>query len=143
MNRSGSPTTFVTREVRISIRADADVVVARQTGRELALQAELGMTDAALVAAAISELARNLLVFAGRGEMVLALVDQDGRRGIVVTAFDEGPGIPDVAQALRDGYSTAGGLGLGLPGIKRVMDEFDITSHVGRGTTVTAKKWKR
>jgi serine/threonine-protein kinase RsbT len=109
----------------------------------LANEAELGMTDVALVAAAISELARNVLLFAGRGEIVLTLVDQDDRRGIVVTAIDEGPGIPDIARALQDGYSTSGGLGLGLPGVKRVVDEFDITSHVGRGTTVTAKKWKR
>jgi len=101
------------------------------------------MTDVALVAAAISELARNILQFAGRGEMVLTLVNQEGRRGIIISAIDEGPGIPDVAQAMQDGYSTCGGLGLGLPGVKRVMDEFDITSQVGHGTTVTAKKWKR
>lgn len=130
-------------EVRIPVSSDADIVVARQQGRDLAHQAELGMTDVALVAAAISELARNVLLFAARGEMVLTLVDQDGRRGIIVTATDEGPGIPDIDRALQDGYSTCGGLGLGLPGVRRVMDELDITSHVGRGTTVTAKKWKR
>jgi len=133
----------VTTEVRVPINSDSDVVVARQHGRDLADQAELGMTDAALVIAAISELARNILLFAERGEMILTLVDRGGRRGMVITAVDEGPGIPDIARAMQDGYSTSGGLGLGLPGVKRAMDQFDITSDVGHGTTVVAKKWKR
>jgi serine/threonine-protein kinase RsbT len=133
----------VTTEVRVRVVSDCDIVVARQKGRELATDAGFGMTDVALIATAISELARNVLLYAGQGDLVLTLAEQDGRLGIVLTATDDGPGIPDVAQAMQDGYSTSGGLGLGLPGVKRVVDEFDITSHVGRGTIVTAKKWKR
>lgn len=88
-------------------------------------------------------MARNILLYAERGEIVVTLVDQEGRRGIVIVAADEGPGIPDVVRALQDGYSTSGRLGLGLPGVKRVMDEFAIVSQVGGGTVVTAKKWKQ
>jgi serine/threonine-protein kinase RsbT len=130
------------REIRVRIASDSDVVVARQTGRELANHARFGLTDVALIATAISELARNILLYAERGEIVVTLVDQEGKRGIVIVAADDGPGIPDVAQAMQDGYSTTGRLGLGLPGVKRVMDEFAIVSQVGGGTVVTAKKWK-
>jgi len=131
------------QEIRVRIASDSDIVVARQKGRELANHARFGLTDAALIATAISELARNILLYAERGELVLTLVDQDGRQGIVIVAADEGPGIPDVAQAMQDGFSTSGRLGLGLPGVKRVVDEFDIVSRVGHGTVVTAAKWKR
>jgi serine/threonine-protein kinase RsbT len=131
------------QEIRVRIASDADVVVARQKGRELANHARFGLTDVALIATVISELARNILLYAERGETVLTLVDQGGTRGITIVATDEGPGIPDVARAMQDGYSTSGRLGLGLPGVKRVVDEFDIVSRVGHGTIVTAKKWKR
>jgi serine/threonine-protein kinase RsbT len=131
------------QDIRVRIASDSDIVVARQKGRELANHARFGLTDVALIATAISELARNILLYAQHGEIALALVNQSGKRGIVIVAADDGPGIPDVAQALRDGYSTSGRLGLGLPGVKRVMDEFDLVSRVGHGTIVTAKMWKR
>jgi serine/threonine-protein kinase RsbT len=138
-----SPRMYLTREVRVHIDGDAGVVVARQTARDLAKHAGFGFTDQVLIATAISELAHNVLLYAGHGEMTLNLTEQNGRVGIVMTAIDEGPGIPDVAQAMQHGYSTSGGLGLGLPGVQRLVDEFEIVSHVGRGTTVTAKKWTR
>jgi serine/threonine-protein kinase RsbT len=130
-------------EARVVIASDPDIVTARQRGRELATQLSLPSSDLTLVAAAISELARNILIYATQGEIRLGLVQERGRHGLVVVAHDEGPGIPDLAQAMQDGYSTGGGLGLGLPGAKRLMDEFEIISVVGKGTTVTMKKWKR
>jgi serine/threonine-protein kinase RsbT len=98
--------------------------------------------DTTLIATAISELGRNILSYAGQGEISISAVD-GGRCGILIIASDKGPGIPDVQQALRDGFSTSGGLGLGLPGVRRLMDEFEITSAPKRGTTVKAKKWKQ
>ena len=133
----------VTRETIIPIRSDADIVTARQTGRQFAGQLEFSFTDLTLIATAISELARNIVVYARQGEIRLAMVEAGEKRGIVVVAHDDGPGIPDIRRALQDGYSTSRSLGLGLPGAKRLMDEFDIQSEVGRGTTVTAKKWER
>jgi serine/threonine-protein kinase RsbT len=130
-------------EARVVIASDPDIVTARQRGRELATQLSLPSSDLTLVAAAISELARNILIYATQGEIRLGLVQERGRHGLVVVAHDEGPGIPDLAKAMQDGYSTGGGLGLGLPGAKRLMDEFEIISVVGKGTTVTMKKWKR
>jgi serine/threonine-protein kinase RsbT len=129
-------------EIHVRIDSDLDIVVARQKGRELGNGLGFGSTDLALIATAISELARNIVLYAQGGEIILKSEDSDPS-GILVTAFDEGPGIPDVGRALHDGYSTSGSLGLGLPGVRRLMDEFDIVSEVGRGTTVIAKKWKR
>ena len=125
------------------IESDADIVIARQKGR--AMGAELGFEagDLALIATAISELARNIVTYAKRGEMILAKISEGGRRGLLVVSRDRGPGISDLDQAMRDGFSTSGGLGLGLPGVRRLMDDFGIVSEPGRGTTVTAKKWKR
>jgi len=130
-------------DVQVRIASDSDVVVARQKGRELANQGGFGLTDVALIAAVISELARNILLYAGHGEIVLTLLDEGGKRGIRIVAADEGPGIADVDRAIQNGYSTSGGLGLGLPGVKRVVDEFDIVSRAGHGTIVTATKWTR
>ena len=96
-----------------------------------------------LVATCVSELARNIVEYAGSGEMAMGLADDKGRKGIVIIARDEGPGIPDIELAMKDGYSTSKGLGIGLPGCKRIMDEFAIVSRKGKGTTVTVKKWKR
>ena len=129
--------------MRVPIDCDSDVVAARQKGRELASQCGFPSTDMAVVATAISELARNIVRYAVRGEIILRLIDDNGRRGVEVVATDEGPGIPDVTLAMQDGYSTSGSLGLGLPGVRRLMDEFEITSDFGKGTTVTARKWKR
>lgn len=128
----------------IPIRSDVDIVTARQRGRELAAQLDFRSSDLTLLATAISELARNIVVYAnGRGEIEVDLIQDGTRRGVLVIARDEGPGIPDIARAMQDGYSTGKSLGLGLPGARRLMDEFEISSEVGRGTTVTMKKWKQ
>lgn len=130
-------------EVRVPIRSDADVVVARREGRSLATQAGFSGSTLALIATAISEIARNIVLYAGQGEVLLALIREDSREGIVVIARDNGPGIANIDLAMQDGYSTGKGLGLGLPGARRLMDDFDIVSAVGKGTTVTMRKWKR
>jgi serine/threonine-protein kinase RsbT len=132
-------------EARIPIATDLDVVTARQKGREMAAAGGFSTTDQTLIATAISEVARNIVNYAGAGEISLsAIVDADrGRRGLLVVARDAGPGIADTTLAMRDGYSTANSLGLGLPGAKRLMDEFELTSRPGAGTTVTMRKWTR
>ena len=127
-------------EVRIPISGDADIVAARQAARELAARLGFGRTELTLIATAVSEVTRNIVRFAGSGEVVVELIDRP-RRGVQVTARDTGPGIPDVEAALADGYSTYAGLGLGLPGARRLMDEFAVVSEIGRGTTVTMTKW--
>jgi serine/threonine-protein kinase RsbT len=134
---------IVADELRLTVAADVDVVQARQQGRELAASAGFSKGDQTVIAAAISEIARNIFNYAKRGEITVRLVSNGDRQAVVVVASDAGPGIADVARALQDGYSTSGGLGLGLPGAKRLMDEFEVTSAVGRGTTVTMKKWRR
>ena len=128
-------------EQRIVVRNDADIVSARQAGRQLATQLGFGESDAVLIATAISEIARNMVEYARGGEVVVERVRLNGRNGIAITARDEGPGIADVKMAMRDGYTTGGGLGLGLPGAKRIMDEFELESAVGKGTTVVMRKW--
>jgi RNA polymerase sigma factor (sigma-70 family) len=136
-------TAAVAGEIRIPIQADADVVTARKQGRELAEQAGFSATELTIIATAISEIARNIVMFAERGEVVVSLVGENSRQGVTVVARDSGPGIPDLERALQDGYSGYGGMGLGLPGSRRLMDEFEITSEVDRGTTVTMTKWRR
>jgi serine/threonine-protein kinase RsbT len=134
----------VEAESRIAIESDADVVTARQRARELAGELDLSPTDQTLLATAISEVARNITTYAQRGEVRLRIVrDGDGREGIEVVAADQGPGIPDLERALQDGYTTGGGLGLGLPGARRLVDDFDIQSAPSAGTTVTLVKWAR
>ncbi len=130
-------------EIRVSIGHDSDIVTARQKGREIAAQVGFKATDLTLIATAISEVARNILTYAKTGEIVLDAVAAGARRGILVVAADQGPGIPDIEQAMRDGFSTGKSLGLGLPGARRLMDDFKIESKVGEGTTVTMKKWVR
>ena len=132
----------VADEVRVPITADTDIVAARGAGRALATRLGFSRTDATLIATAISEIGRNILVHAGRGEVAIAETAGGELLGIEVVARDQGPGIPDVERALSEGYATANGLGLGLPGAKRLMDEFSIETHVGRGTTVTMRKWR-
>jgi serine/threonine-protein kinase RsbT len=132
----------VTDEIRVPIERDADIVSARQAGRELAVQAGFAGSDLTLIATAISEVARNIVIYAERGEIRLSLAQKQGARGVVVVAHDEGPGIADIDQAMRDGFSTGKSLGLGLPGARRLMDEFEIVSELGRGTTVTMSKWR-
>ena len=128
---------------RVPIHTDQDIVAARQRGRDLAQQIGFSYSSLTLIATAISELARNILLYAKQGELTVGVVEQNGTQGIAVEARDEGPGIPDVDRAMEIGYSTSGSLGLGLPGVKRLMDEFEIVSSAGGGTTVRAKKWKR
>jgi serine/threonine-protein kinase RsbT len=130
-------------EVRTPVVRDSDIVDARQRGREIAIAVGLGGSDLTLVATAISEVARNIISYAQHGEIELRAVERNGRRGIEVVARDQGPGIPDIALAMQDGFSTGKSLGLGLPGAKRLMDEFEIHSVVGEGTTVTMRKWAR
>ena len=130
-------------DLLIPIAADVDVVTARQRGRDLAAEAGFSSGDQTVIAAAISEIARNILNYAKRGEVALSIVTNGDRQGVVVVARDQGPGIRDVSRALEDGYSTSGGLGLGLPGARRLMDDFEVVSDTGKGTTVTMKKWRR
>ena len=123
------------------IRSDQDIVSARQKARAIAAEIGFSSVDATLIATAISELARNIVSYAHTGEIQLTAI-QGSRVGILIIASDDGPGIPDIRQALRDGFSTSGSLGLGLPGVRRLMDEFEIDSQPGRGTTVKVKKWR-
>jgi serine/threonine-protein kinase RsbT len=129
-------------EISIAVASDGDMVPARAEGRALAESLGFSRTDATLIATAISEVGRNILIHAGSGEIVLTALHDDGRSGLEVVARDSGPGISDVDAALRDGYASRGGLGLGLPGARRLMDEFDIASQLGEGTVVTMKKWR-
>jgi anti-sigma regulatory factor (Ser/Thr protein kinase) len=132
----------VNGEVRVAIASDDDVVPARAEGRALAGELGFSRTDATLIATAISEVARNILVHAGTGEVKLRPAYEDRRYGVQVEAADSGPGIRDVQSALREGYGTKGGLGLGLPGVNRIMDEFEIDTALGRGTTVRMTMWR-
>ena len=129
-------------EIRVPIADDGDLVAARAEGRALAGQLGFSRTDATLIATAISEVGRNILVHAGNGEIELRPAREGNRTGLVVVARDEGPGIRDVGAALRDGYGTKNGLGLGLPGSRRIMDDFRIDTEVGKGTTVAMCKWR-
>ena len=129
-------------EILVAISSDQDIVAARQRGRALAEELGFSAVDSTFIAAAISELARNIVSYAGKGEITLKTIQNSTRDGILIVAADEGPGIHDIRQALRDGFSTSGSLGLGLPGVRRLMDEFEITSQPGKGTMVAVKKWR-
>jgi serine/threonine-protein kinase RsbT len=131
-----------TTEIRVAVAADSDMLPARAEARALADRLGFSRTDATLIATAISEIARNILVHAGSGEITLTPIQERDRKGMAVVARDEGPGIRDLEAAVADGYSGVNGsLGLGLPGARRLMDEFDIVSRPGEGTTVTMRKW--
>jgi len=129
--------------LKLPIAADVDVVEARQQGRALAAVAGFSSGEQTVIAAAISEIARNILMYAKKGEITLSLVQNGDRQGVSIVAVDQGPGIPDIERAMQYGYSTSHGVGAGLPGAKRLMDEFEVDSVVGRGTTITMKKWRR
>ena len=129
-------------EVRVALRTDADLVNARAEGRAMAEELGFPRPDPTLIATAISEVARNIVRHVGSGEIILRPLQEADRYGLAVVARDEGPGIRDVEAALRDDYSGMGGLGLGLPGARRLMDEFVIESSPDSGTTVTMKKWR-
>lgn len=129
--------------MRVVITHDGDVVTARQLGRDMAKDSGFYGSDLTLIATAISEIARNIVSYAQRGELVFSQLEEGPRRGLMVIASDEGPGIPDIELAMRDGFSTGKSLGLGLPGAKRLMDEFEIQSEIGKGTVITMRKWAR
>ncbi len=130
-------------KTRVEINSSTDIVSARWHGRALAQKLGFTGSQSVLITAAISEVARNIVDHARHGEIIFADMEDGDRHGIKIVARDEGPGIPDVAMAMQYGYSTRKGLGVGLPGAKWLMDEFDIKSTVGKGTTVTMTKWMR
>jgi len=127
---------------QVPVARDADVVLARQKAREAAARAGFTGTDLTLIATAVSEIARNIVKFARRGQFSFTVITEPRRTGLLITARDSGPGITDLDRAMRDGYSTYRGLGIGLPGARRLMDQFDIATEVGKGTTVTMTKWR-
>ena len=127
----------------VSVTMEMDVVTVRKTVRDVASGLGFGVTDVTRVVTAASELTRNIVLYAGSGIMRWRSLDNHGRVGIELIFEDQGPGIADLEQAMEPGYSTSGGLGLGLPGTKRLMDEMEITSEVGKGTRVTVRKWLR
>ncbi len=132
----------MTTTTTLSVRLESDILAARQHGREVAEQVGFSGSDLALIATAISEIARNIVVHAGGGAIMISEL-ADGRTGIEIVARDDGPGILDIDLAMQDGYSTVASLGLGLPGARRLMDEFTIESQEGHGTTVVMRKWIR
>ena len=125
------------------IRSEGDIVTTRRTVREVAQRLGFGITDVTRIVTATSELARNIVLYAGAGVIRWRELGISSRVGVEVTLEDNGPGITDIEQAMQEGYTTSGGLGLGLPGTKRLMDEFEIASEVGKGTRVTVRKWRR
>jgi serine/threonine-protein kinase RsbT len=137
-------TRAFTREIEatVAIRSEADIVAARQHGRSLASRLGFSVTEATLVATAISELARNIILYAEHGSIVMKPLHAVRGPGVLVVAHDDGPGISDLRRALAGGFSTSGGLGLGLCGVRRLVDDFDVESEPGRGTRVTFKKWR-
>jgi serine/threonine-protein kinase RsbT len=127
----------------VEVRNEWDIVSARQLGRNMAKELGFGNVDQARITTAISELARNIYLYAGRGKICIEPIDQIGRKGLRIVALDNGPGIREIRKVMEDGYTTSGGLGAGLPGVKRLMDEFSIESTVDVGTEISATKWLR
>ncbi|THA28213.1 anti-sigma regulatory factor [Streptomyces sp. A1277] len=127
----------------VSIASNDDVVRARQLVRTLGQRCKLSLVDQTKLVTAASELARNTLVYGGGGVMRAGLVRRDGRLGVTAVFEDEGPGIPDIDQALTDGWTSGGGLGLGLSGARRLVDDFTLETETGRGTQVAVTKWRR
>jgi serine/threonine-protein kinase RsbT len=124
------------------IRSDLDIVIARTLARDMAKALGFGAIDQARIATAVSELARNIFLYAGTGSVSVREIERNGRKGLEIVCDDQGPGIADIELVMQDGYSTSRGMGMGLPGAKRLMDEFDIRSQEGRGTTITCRKWR-
>lgn len=127
----------------VDVYTEWDIVAARQLGRNEAKEIGFGTVDQARITTAISELARNIYLYAGKGTIEIIRHDEEGVKGITVIASDEGPGITDVRRVMTDGYTSSGGLGAGMPGVKRLMDEFNVQSEPGVGTVITAVKWLR
>ena len=128
-------------DILVDVNNSDDIVTARQAGHQLARRLGFSLTDVTMIATAISEIARNITSYAGRGAIKVAVADREGRKALVVRAEDGGPGIADIDRALEDGYSTGRGLGLGLPGARRLMDRLVVESTPGRGTVVEMWKW--
>jgi serine/threonine-protein kinase RsbT len=128
-------------EARVRIQCSADIMAARQQGRELASRGGFSSSDLSIIATAISEVAQNIVQYATEGEIIITLINDTHKKGVEIVAADQGPGVGDVSMVMRDGYSTGKRLGIGLPGAKRLMDEFEIASEPGKGTTVKMKKW--
>jgi serine/threonine-protein kinase RsbT len=131
----------VAGDIVIDIDNSDDIVAARKAGHQLALDLGFSLTDVTMIATAISEIARNITSYAGRGAVRVAVQDREGREALVVRAEDDGPGIADIERAMEDGYSTGRGLGLGLPGARRLMDRLIVESALGRGTVIEMWKW--
>jgi len=124
------------------LRLEQDIVRVRQIARQWAVEVGLSLVDQTKLVTAASELARNTVIYGGGGEVILEALNDNNRRGLRLTFVDQGPGIPDIALALKDGYTTGAGMGLGLGGAKRLVNEFDIASRMGEGTRVCITKWK-
>ena len=131
-----------TRTEMVPVRAEQDIVTVRQKVRQWAVALKFSLVDQTKVITAASELARNLLIYGGGGEVTLLQVQNGPRAGLRIEFVDHGPGIPDVAEALRDGFTSGSGMGLGLGGAKRLVNEFEIESKVGEGTRVCITRWK-
>ena len=127
----------------VEIQTEWDIVAARQLGRNVAKELGFGTVDQARITTAISELARNIYLYAGQGKIEIQRLTENGINGILIIATDNGPGIPDIRKVMEDGFSTSGGLGAGLPGVKRLMDDFKIETTLGEGTDIRATKWLR
>lgn len=127
----------------VDIYTEWDIVAARQLGRNEAKESGFGTVDQARITTAISELARNIYLYAGKGKIEITRLSENDLHGITIIASDEGPGIVDMRKVMEDGFSTSGGLGAGMPGVKRLMDEFKVDTELGKGTTITTTKWLR
>lgn len=130
-------------QTHVDIHSEWGIVAARQSGRKLAREVGFGSVDQARITTAISELARNIYLYANKGQIQIEEATSAGKRGIKIIATDQGPGIKEIRRVMEDGFTTSGGLGAGLPGVKRLMDDFDIDSEMNVGTTITAIKWLR
>ncbi len=131
----------IVEPVTLSVKDDADIVKVRQTGREMARALGFGVVDQTRIATALSELSRNVMLYAGGGEVTLRRVESGRRRGIEIVCEDHGPGIDRIDLVMQEGFTTGRGLGLGLPGAKRLMDDFEVRSEKGQGTRVVTRKW--
>jgi serine/threonine-protein kinase RsbT len=131
----------VVTDIVIAIDNSDDIVAARKAGHQLALDLGFSLTDVTMIATAISEIARNITSYAGRGAVRVAISEREGRKALVVRAEDQGPGIADIERAMEDGYTTGRGLGMGLPGARRLMDRLVVESTLGRGTVIEMWKW--
>lgn len=127
--------------MRVEIRTTDDIITSRSAAKEMARELGFGIVDQTKIATAISELARNVIDYAGAGTLSMRAIEANQKKGVEIVCEDQGPGIDDVSQAMQDGFTTSKGLGMGLPGSKRLMDEFDIQSARGQGTRITARKW--